>query len=120
MAIDPNIIAGLRPPQIPVQDPLEQYSKSLALKGLLGQQDLQALQLQSARQGADDEQAQRAALIESGGDNKRYRELLANRGQYKAVQGFDKFNLDTAEKQSVIDKNRQEITAKAVAQHRDA
>lgn len=112
MPIDPNIIAGLKPAQIQLQDPMEQYGKSVALKNLMLQSD-------SAQRGIEDEDAQRKALIESGGDNKRYRELLANRGQYKAVQGLDKFNLETEEKRGNIDKTKQEILIKATAAHRD-
>lgn len=98
MPIDPNIIAGLRPIQIQQQDPMEQYGKSLTLRHLM-------LQNQQGEQGAQDEAAQREALISSAGDNKRYRELLAGRGQYKAVQALDKFDLENLEKRSTIGKN---------------
>lgn len=87
MPLDPNIILGIKPAQIQMQDPLEQYGKSLTLKNLM-------LQNHAAEQGAQDETAQREALISSAGDNARYRELLSGRGQYKAVQALDKFNLE--------------------------
>lgn len=98
MPLDPNIILGLKPAQIQQQDPLEQYGKSLTLKNLM-------LQNAQAEQGAGDEAAQREALISSGGDNDRYRALLAGRGQYKAVQAIDKFNLENKKTQSEIGKN---------------
>jgi hypothetical protein len=112
MPIDPSIITGIRPVQLAQPDPMEQYGKSLTLKHLM-------LQNTMGEQAAQDEDAQRKALIESGGDNKRYRELLANRGQYKAVQGIDKFNLENESKRTEIDKNRQELVIKATAAHRD-
>lgn len=112
MPIDPNIILGIKPAQIQQPDPLEQYGKSLTLKNLM-------LQNQQAEQSNQDETAQREALISSGGDNKRYRELLAGRGQYKAVQAIDKFNLENEGKRATIDKDKAETLTKAVAVHRD-
>lgn len=97
MPIDPNIVAGLRPVQFQLPDPMEQYGKSLTLKNLMMQGD-------QAQRGIDDENAQREALMASAGDNKRYRELLANRGQHKAVQALDKFQLESDEKRARIGK----------------
>lgn len=126
MPIDPSIILGLRQPEIKVFDPVESTGRSLALQGLMGQQQLQGLQIQTARQGLEDEQAQRRALIDSGGDNARYRALLAGSGQHKAVSALDKQLLETEEKRSVIDKNKaeiplkqQELVIKAIGLHRD-
>lgn len=112
MPIDPNIILGIKPAQIQQQDPLEQYGKSLTLKNLM-------LQNQQGEQANQDEEAQRAALISSGGDNKRYRELLAGRGQYKAVQTIDRLALENEGKRATIDKDKAETLTKAVAVHRD-
>lgn len=53
MAIDTSIIGRLMPAQFKVADPLETAQRSLALQGLMGQQDLQGLQLDEARRGAD-------------------------------------------------------------------
>lgn len=119
MTIDPSIIAGLRQVQIQQPDPLEQYGKALTLKGLLGQQELQGLQTQQARQGVEDDAATRSAYQNAGGDNARLRSLLQSSGQYKAIQALDKFNLETDEKRSTINRNNQETLAKAIAQHRD-
>lgn len=123
--IDPQIILGIRTPQF--QDPLESYGKSLALKGLMGQQELQSLQTQQARQGIEDDTATRAAYAESGGDNTRLRALLAGRGQHKAVNALDKLLFEQKKDQSTIDVNNaraselrgQEVT-RALGNYRSA
>lgn len=102
MPIDPNIVLGIKNQPIIAQDPLEQYGKGLALKGLMGQQELQGLQMQQARQGVDDENAVRDAYRNAGGDNARLRALLQGGGQYKAIQALDKFELDKREKEAGI------------------
>lgn len=104
--IDASIISGLRPPT-PVQavDPLERYSKSLALQGLLGQQDLQGLQLQTAKQGLQDDAATRAAYITGGGDAAKTRAAIVNSGNYKALNTFDKAQSEIDEKKSANRKN---------------
>jgi len=124
--VDPGIILGVKPIQIQQTDPMESYGKSLALKGLIGQQDLQGLQMQSARQNLDDENAVRSAYQQSGGDPATLRALLYKGGQHKAVQALDKFALETEEKRTNIDKNKaeiplkqQELVVKETAQHRD-
>lgn len=122
MPIDPSIIlAATQKPLIDIKQPdqLEEYGKALRLKALMGQQSLQDLQMRQARQGLEDEQAQRDAMIASAGDNKRYRELLANRGQHKAVAAIDKQLLDTEKTRSDIEKNNAETASKRMAQHRD-
>lgn len=56
MAINPNIILGIQPTQFKTADPMDSVQKSLALQALMGQGDLQALQLDEARRGADTNQ----------------------------------------------------------------
>lgn len=94
MAINPNIILGIRPPRIEQPDPMEQYSKSLALKGLMGQQELQQMQLQQARQGVEDESATRDAYRASGGETSKVLEALYGRGLYKPAAAVEKSILD--------------------------
>ena len=53
MPIDPRIILGIQAPQFKVADPLESAHKSLALQALMGQQELQGLQVDEARRSAD-------------------------------------------------------------------
>lgn len=113
MPLDPSIILGVRPPQIQAQDPIEQYSKAATLKALMGQGQLQDRQI-------EDDAAVRDAYKASNGDSKVLRSLLGERGQYKAIQTLDKFELDNAEKKAGIAVKQQELTTKAVAMHRDS
>ena len=53
MPIDPRIILGIQAPQFKVADPLESAHKSLALQALMGQQELQGLQVDEAKRSAD-------------------------------------------------------------------
>lgn len=100
MGIDPNIIMGIKPVVLPqAQDPLDRANKELTYKSLVQQGQMQ-------QQGMEDDTAQRQALIDSGGDNERYRALLAGRGQYKAVQAVDKAAFDLKAKQAEIDKHK--------------
>lgn len=113
MPIDPNIILGVKPAVIQQQDPMDQYAKTLTLKNLM-------MQGQQTQQGLEDDTATREAYRQSAGDSKVLRSLLGERGQYKAIQALDKFNLETEGKRAEIDKNKQEILTKAVASHRDS
>lgn len=112
MALDPSIILGIKPVKIEQEDPIEQYSKRLQFKQMLqaGQQQDQAIA---------DENAMRQAYQQSGGDFKKLKELLSGGGQYKQVQALEKAQLEKQGKQVGIDKDQYEITAKAIAQHRD-
>jgi hypothetical protein len=109
MPIDPNIIlqAGANRPQL--NDPLEQYGKSLALKGLLGQQDLQALQTQAARKNIADDELNSQALRESGGDQNKYGERLMALGLGKQYFANKKDILANKLTNSTIDKNTAEV-----------
>lgn len=49
MPIDSSIALGIRPRKIELQDPLEQYGRAMQLKSLLGQQQLQGVQLEQAQ-----------------------------------------------------------------------
>lgn len=95
MPIDASIIGGLRP-QAPIEitDPVTSYAKAAQLKALMGQGQLQDMQMRQAQQGLDDDAAVRSAYQQSGGDSVKLRQLLNQGGQYKAVQGFDKSQLE--------------------------
>lgn len=62
MAIDPNIILGIKQPQVQQISPLDNYAKVLGLKNAIAQGDMQSLQLQQTRQGIDADQRIRALL----------------------------------------------------------
>ena len=53
MPINPNIILGIQQPKFQMADPLESASKALQIQGLMGQQDMQGMQMQRARQGME-------------------------------------------------------------------
>jgi len=113
MAVDPSIILGIKQFQAP--DPIEQYTRGIGLQQLLGQQDVQQMQMQQARQSLDDENATRDAYRQSGGDSARLRALLTERGQYKPLQALDKMELDRREKESTIGKNTAQTGASNAA-----
>lgn len=112
MPINPNIILGIKTPEIQQVDPLDRYAKSLTLKNLMAQGQMQDMALQ-------DDQAIRDAYKQSGGDAKKVRDILIQGGQYKQVQALDKSNLETEDKRATIDKNKNEILIKSIAIHRD-
>jgi hypothetical protein len=87
MALNPNIILGLRSPKIDMPDPAEQYAKGLHLKGLMAQQEL-------SDQAVADDRSNRDAFAASGGDSSKYLQALASGGNYKAYQAAQKAELD--------------------------
>lgn len=119
MSVDPSILLGVHPIQLPTPaDPMEQASRSLALRGLLGQQDLQGLQIQQARRNAADEEAVSGAYRQSAGDPTVLRQLLYGAGQHKAVSELDKNLLDTAVKKATLEHTQAqtgEISAGTIA-----
>jgi hypothetical protein len=105
MPIDPSITLGIRPAQFNVTDPIEQYGKAVSLKALMGQGQLQDMQIRQAQQGLDDENAVRDAYKVAGGDSAKLRDLLIQRGAYKQVQAQDKFALEQQKTQAGINKD---------------
>lgn len=103
MPIDPSIILGVKPAQFQQQDPMEQYSKSLALKNLMQQGDLQGIQTQAAQRGLEDENIIRDAFKES--DPALRRAKLMSGGQYKQLQSMDAADLDARAKNAAIGKD---------------
>ncbi|MFA7279606.1 MAG: hypothetical protein WC100_05885 [Sterolibacterium sp.] len=80
MPIDPSIILGIRPVQVQQQDPLEQYGKSLTLKNLMGQGELQSMQMNKAKRDMADEEMYREAVKASGGSLEKLIPELTGRG----------------------------------------
>lgn len=87
MALNPNIILGLRSPKIDTPDPVDQYAKGLQLKGLMSQQAL-------SDQAVADDRSNRDAFASSGGDSAKYLQALASGGNYKAYQAAQKADLE--------------------------
>lgn len=103
--IRPELILGIKTPELVQHDPMERYGKSLALQGLMGQQDIQALQMQQTRQGIDDERATREAFAAAGGDKKKTIDALLGRGLYKPAQALQKSILEEEGKRATIGKD---------------
>jgi hypothetical protein len=89
MPIDASIISRLQPFQLRLNDPIESYGKSLALKGLIKKDT--------------DEQAISDAYRQSGGNPETLRTLLYGAGQHQAAQSVEKMMLENKAKQSTID-----------------
>ena len=94
MPINPNIILGIKPMQFQMADPLDSASKSLALQGLMGQRDMQEMQMRQAQQAEADDMATRDAF-RAGGDQKAIIDRLMGAGQYKPAQALQKNMLET-------------------------
>lgn len=118
MALNPNIILGLQPVKFQTADPLDSAQRALTLQGLMGQQDLQGMQLRQAQQAEADDMATRDAF-KAGGDQKAIIDRLMGAGQYKPAQALQKNMLDAEKARVGIDKDRIEISNKAAAAHRD-
>ena len=113
MPVDPNIALQVRPMEL--ADPLQQYGRAVQLKSLIGQGDLQALQMQEARRSAAEAQAYndsyREALSPDGTvDRTRLLSSLAQRGVGSKIPGVtesfakaDKLGLETKELQGKVD-----------------
>lgn len=76
---DASIYNMIRPPQ-PAADPVQQYGKMLQLRGLMGQQEMQAMQMDQLRRAQADEDVAREVAREAGGDLVKMRDLFNQRG----------------------------------------
>jgi hypothetical protein len=105
MGLDSSIILGVQQPKLNLPDPVEQYSKALTIRTLLGQQDLQGLQISEATRKADAER--RIAALFSGNPNASSADVMG----IDPVQGlaFRKAELENLMHQSTIGKNQAEI-----------
>jgi len=109
MAIDPSIILGIRPQAASTfADPMETYSKGLTLRTLMGQGQLQDLQLKQAQQSQTDDQTLRAltagAIDPTTGvlDPKKLLGSMYKGGLVKQAQAYEKGSLEN-------DKSRAEV-----------
>ena len=95
-------IYGLIRPTAPPADPMAQYGRAMQLKGLMGQQELQGLQMQQVRQTLAEDQATREAYSQSGGDYTKLKDLLYGKGLYKPAMAAEKAGLEATEKRGNI------------------
>lgn len=119
MAINANIIGGLQSPVIQAPDPMANYGKALQLKTLLTQNQIQDQTLQ-------DDQSNRAAFAQSGGDPAEYLKALAAGGNYKGYQSAQKMQLDAqvaqanlGKTQAETQKTQSDVVNQEIARHRD-
>jgi hypothetical protein len=118
MPIDTSIIGRLMPAQFKVADPLEAAQKSLALQGLMGQQDMQAMAMKQAQQAEADDLATREAF-KAGGERSAIVQRLLGAGQWKAAQAVEKAGLDADKAKGDIAKTTTEVEAARAKQGRD-
>lgn len=100
---DANIFQQYLQPVKSVQD----YSNDM------DRQEQNALTLAASRQSAADDTAVRTAYQQGGGDTNKIRQLLGSSGQYKALQAFDKNQIEVDDKKSSIRKNTTAADASA-------
>jgi len=113
MPIDPNIALQVRPMEL--ADPLQQYGRAVQLRSLIGQGDLQALQMQEARRSAEEtrayNEAYKGALNPDGTiDRIKLTSALAGGGLGSKLPAVteqfakaDKLGLETKELQGKVD-----------------
>lgn len=119
MPIDASIPLRAVAPRIEQQDPIEQYSKGLQLKALLSQQ-------QQQERGLADEQAQRQAFQQAGGDQAAYLKALAAGGNYRAYQAAQEnaakvahLGAQTNQANAAAGKSNSETAKNEILMHRD-
>lgn len=126
MAADSSIYSLIKPAQAQ-QGALDQYGDALKLKTLIGAQGLQDLQMKSAQQGLDDEQAVRQfyAGLQPGEDPRSkiadlYRiSPKTGMATQKFYQDADKTKGETAKVGAETAKIKLETTVKAMDLHRN-
>lgn len=87
MALNVGFIANQRQPQIDIPDPMADQAKGYQLREL-------AMKDRMSQQAMADDQSQRQAFAQAGGDQARYLQALASGGNYKAYQAAQKSALD--------------------------
>lgn len=106
MPIDHRIALGVRPLDIP--SPMESAGKVLTLRSLLDERDVRELQKQKMMREFSDDDALRAASVESGGDPRRLSEILMQRGMPTKALTIQKQLIDAKNAQSTGEKNAAE------------
>lgn len=104
MPADASIYSLIQQPR--AQSPIEGIGGALQLKALVGQQELQGLQLKQAQKAIDDEAATSAAYAQSGGDPVKLKELLYSKGLFKPAMAVEKNTLDTERLRAATAKDR--------------
>jgi hypothetical protein len=110
MPIDPNIALQVRQPQF--ESPLRSAGQAMQLRGLMGQQEMQGLQMAEMRRAQEERTALRALLAE-GGDMATLPERLMRGGHVEAGLKFQKANLDN--RKTTADIGKTELEAGALA-----
>lgn len=114
MPIDPRIILGVKPVQFQQADPMEQYAKVLGIKNAMTQGDMQAMQLDQARQGMEEDKRVRELFAAGGVTPESLMAVAPKRGmefaknlteQQKAQAGIEK-------DKSAANKNRFDVQMK--------
>lgn len=95
MALNVGFIANQRQPQIDIPDPVADQAKGYQLREL-------AMKDRMTQQAMADDQAQRQAFTQAGGDRAKYLQALATGGNYKAYQAAEKAGLDTRKAEADI------------------
>lgn len=112
MALNPNIIAGIRPVEVQQNDPLERYGKMLSLQNAMGQGDLQRYQLSSAQRSDALANQKLEALKAAGNDPQKIYQALIGVGDTTGAASFRKSGLDIHEAEL-------KIAASKTAMYRD-
>ncbi len=110
-------IYNLIKPVAPQPGPLDQYTQGLQLKHLMGQRDLQAMQLQQARQGMADDEAVRQFYSQPGDPRARIGDLfkVSPKAGFAAQKSFQDADKSAAD----LDKVRAEAAIKKAEYLRD-
>lgn len=115
---DASIYSMIRP-VAPAADPLESYGKALSLKALMGQNELQGLQMQDTRETLGEKASVRDFWKGYTGKPEEAVPALM-RVSPTAAMTLQKTLTENEKSRTGIDKDKAEIVAKATAAHRDA
>jgi hypothetical protein len=90
MALDPNIILGIRPPDVQPYDASRSMAQGLTLANLLQQNKAGQFDQQLKQRALDDDTAMRDIARGAGGNLETIRDNLMGQGYYKQAQEVDK------------------------------
>ena len=119
MPLDPNIVLGLRPVNIQAPDPIGTFGRALALKTMLGQQQLQGIQAQEAGLNLAENQAYRQAAMQAGGDLPKLLDLLYKSGAPRSALAVQQAMIGIQQKQAQTQKDLAQATASKLTTHRN-
>lgn len=114
MPIDPQLVLGARAPQIDFKqpDPLDTFTKSMTLKALMGQNDLQGIKIKEAEKSFADEATASEVSKKYGSNVEKIVPELFSAGLYKQGLAARKALTEEELARTSIDKNKSEILAK--------